>query len=271
MSLKELLMSRHRRHSRRFVRAAVLAVALSPALLLAQVRSGYLPSGTIDIVQVLPSAPRPGEARYDADRRVFKATQRWIGTPRWALATADVATNADYMGRAFSCAMGIVLTPQNAPKTFALIAKAGVDTSTQSGAAKEHFQRLRPFQIDRGTTCQPPEQLKGSFDYPSGHTTWGWTWGTILSQLAPDRATALMTRARVYGESRLVCGVHNLSAVEGGRLTSSAVLAAVDAQPAFQADLAAARTELAALRADPSAVRPTGCAAEAALVAQPIW
>jgi acid phosphatase (class A) len=254
------------------IRPLIALACLSvSALAIAQARSGYLPSGTIDILQVLPPAPQKGEARYANDRAIFKATRRWVGTPRWDLATADVNTKPDYMGKAFSCAVGIDLTPQTAPKTFTLILKAGIDTNTQSGAAKDHFKRQRPYMIDKGRTCQAPEELAKSFDYPSGHTTWGWTWGSLLSQIAPDRATQIMARARSYGESRIVCGVHNYSAVEGGRITSASVLNAVQAQPAFQADLAAAKAEIAALRADPAALRPTGCDAEASLVAQSIW
>lgn len=262
---------RFSRHSRLPMRAGIAIIALAPALLIAQARSGYLPSGTIDITKILLPAPTTGDARYDADRKIFKATRRWVGTPRWDLATADVGTKVENMGHDFSCAVGVTLTPQDAPKTFALIAKAGVDTGTQSGAAKDYFKRLRPFQIDQGRICQPAEQLKNSFDYPSGHTTWGWTWGSLLAELAPDRATAIMARARAFGESRIVCGVHNASAVEAGRITSAATLTAVHAQPAFQADLAAARAELNALRADPATPKPQQCGAEAALVAQSIW
>jgi acid phosphatase (class A) len=153
---------------------------------------------------------------------------------------------------------------------MALIRKAGVDTGHQSGLAKDFFKRLRPYQIDEGKTCQDPKELAGSYDYPSGHTTWGWTWAMLLSELAPDRATPIMARGRAFGESRIVCGVHNASAVDAGRTTASATLAAVQAQPEFMEDLAKARAELTALRSDPARAKPQGCAAEAALVAQPI-
>ncbi len=251
--------------------AAVAVIALLPQIGIGQqARSGYLPSGMIDITRVLQAAPKTGDAQYEADRAIFAATRHWLGTPRGDLATRDVKTDVTAMAADFSCAAGVALTPQNAPLTVKLIAKAGVDTQTQSGAAKDFFKRDRPFQIDRGPICQPAEELKGSYDYPSGHTTWGWTWGQILAELAPDRATPILARARAYGESRIVCGVHNASAVEAGRITSSATLAAVRAQAAYQADLATARTELDKLRADPATPKPQNCAAEAALVSQPI-
>lgn len=255
---------------RAWILAMALAIAAPAVLLGQQQRAGYLPSGTIDITQVLPAAPHKGDARYAADRAIFKATRHWLGTPRGDLATRDVATGIPYMMSAFSCSVGIALTPQNAPATMKVIGKAGIDTQTQSGTAKDFFKRDRPFLIDKGAVCQAPAELKGSFDYPSGHATWAWTWASLLAELVPDRATSIMARGRAYGESRVVCGVHNATAVEAGRITSAATLAAVHAQAPFQSDLAAARTELAALRADPAAPRPQNCAAEAALVGQPI-
>ena len=48
----------------------------------------------------------------------------------------------------------------------------------------------------------------------------------ILAELEPDRASDILVRARAYGESRVVCGVHNASAVEGGRIIAAAMVAA---------------------------------------------
>jgi acid phosphatase (class A) len=259
--------------ARTWVLAASLALATTatlPQLGLGQARSGYLPSGTIDITKVLQAAPKKGDAQYAADRAIFKATRHWLGTPRGDLATHDVKTDPASMFGAFGCALGVSLTPQTAPKTASLLVKAGVDTGTQSGTAKNFFKRDRPFLIDKGPVCEPLGNMKGSFDYPSGHTTWGWTWGLLLAELAPDRSTAILTRGRAYGESRIVCGSHNASAVEAGRITASATLAAVHAQAAFQADLVAARAELTALRADPARPKPQNCAAEEALISKPI-
>jgi len=255
---------------RRTVMIGILAAITIPAAVIGQKTPEYLADGALDMARVLPPAPRPGDPRYRNDRAVFKATRHWLGTPRGDLATRDVQTGIPAMADAFSCSLGIKLTPENAPKTLKLIARAGATANAQSHAAKDFFKRLRPFQIDKGKTCQDPKELVGSFDYPSGHTTWGWTWGMLLADLAPDRATAILTRARAYGESRVVCGVHNYSAIEAGRVTASATIGAESGLPDFQADLAAARAELTALRADPATPRPEKCDAEANLVALPI-
>jgi acid phosphatase (class A) len=106
-----------------------------------------------------------------------------------------------------------------------------------------------------------------SYDYPSGHTTLGWTWALILTSIAPDRAQQILERGRAYGDSRFVCGAHNESAVEAGMQSASATMALVSTKPAYQTDLASARAEISALRAsNPS--RPEACDAEAALIAQ---
>ncbi|WP_293989797.1 phosphatase PAP2 family protein [Sphingomonas sp.] len=249
-----------------FIALAALAIGV-PALVVAQDTPTYLPDGSLDMTQILPPAPVKGDPRYEADRRIFKATRHWLGTPRGDMATRDVRTGGPAMAEAFSCSLGIKLDPAMAPKTMKLIAIGGATANAQSRASKDFFKRLRPYQIDKGKTCQAPGELAGSYDYPSGHTTWGWTWAIILANLAPDRATPILQRGRAYGESRVVCGVHNYSAIEAGRVTASATYAAELGQPEFQADLAAARAELTALRASPAAPKPEKCAAEANLVA----
>ena len=50
---------------------------------------------------------------------------------------------------------------------------------------------------------------------------------------------------REGGESRVVCGVHFQSDVEAGRTLGSAMVARLHADPAFAADLAQARREIA--------------------------
>ncbi|RXD02355.1 phosphatase PAP2 family protein [Sphingomonas sp. UV9] len=257
--------------------ATLTALCLGGGAALARVerteaRSGYLAPGAFDVLAVLPPAPRPGDPRATADRAVFRATRAFAGTARWAMATNDVKLAPVDMMRDYSCAVGIVLTPQMAPRTAMLIARASSDTARGTGIAKNFYKRQRPFLIDQGATCQPAAEVADSYDYPSGHTTAGWTWATLLAELAPDRATPILARGRAFGESRLVCGVHNASAVEAGRLSASATLTAERDVTAFKADLAAARVEMDALRRNPTTPKPAPalCSREAALIAQRI-
>jgi acid phosphatase (class A) len=92
-----------------------------------------------------------------------------------------------------------------------------------------------------------------------------------MAELAPDRSTDILKRARAYGESRLVCGVHNLSAVEAGRLNASIVVAGLHGSPEFRKDMDVARTEIAAARRAGPAPDAAACAAEAKLIDEKLY
>ena len=229
----------------------VALVGFAAASIAAAEFPGYLQT-TVDLTPVLPPAPLKGDARYQADRKVFKVTRAMLGTPRGQLSTSDVPSSVVDVMKDFSCAADVTLSPETTPATYRLLANANADTARSNNAAKDHWRRLRPFLIDKGPVCDSKEELAKSFDYPSGHATRGWTFGLILSDAEPDRATPVLIRARSYGESRIVCGAHNMSAIEAGRLGATVTMQAVRQTAAYQADLVAARTELAAARANPA-------------------
>jgi len=248
--------------------AVAFALALCGAAPAIGAPAGYLPRGTIDMTAILPPAPGKGSYRYEADRRIFRETRRLQGTPRWALATADVEAGMPAMLRDFSCPIGVALTPRDAPRTAALIKRLYGDLHDAVTVPKNQYRRRRPFLIDKGPICASKEELAKSWDYPSGHTTLGWAVGLILAEAVPDRASAILARARAYGESRVVCGAHNASAIEAGRTAGAALVAALHGSPAFRDDVAAARAELAALRAaGADQTDAPRCAAERALLA----
>jgi acid phosphatase (class A) len=236
-------------------------------------KTGYLDPNEFDVTKVVEPAPRKGDPRYVTDREIFRATRALKGSPRWQLAISDAEYNTPALLKDFSCSVGVRLTPQDAPKLTEVLDRATLDTSRQSGRAKAIYQRQRPFLIDHGPTCEPPSNLydnankRMSFDYPSGHSTKGWTFALVLSAIAPDHAQQIMERGRAYADSRFVCGSHNESAVEAGMVSASATMTLVSTKPAYQTELAAARSELERLRAN-GAPAPENCTAEAALIAQ---
>jgi acid phosphatase (class A) len=233
-------------------------------------KPSYLAGHEPDVLAVIPQPPTPGSPRDEADRAIFRQTRALEGTDRWKLAQSDADTAG--LLADFDCALGVKATPENAPHLTALIAKAMPDISAAVDGPKDFYKKLRPFTRDKGDICTPnSEGFSKSFDYPSGHATRSWALGLILARLAPDRAGPILVRARAYGESRVVCGVHNESAVASGRLAADTVVSALAGDAAFRSDLAAARTEMDALRA--SADKPDAgvCHAEADLTARTPW
>jgi acid phosphatase (class A) len=230
---------------------------------------GYFGDTVMDNSTVVPPAPQPGSPQFEADLAIFKSTRALKGTPRWDMAVADVDEKKVVYG--MRCALGVEIDNlTDAPKLAKLLLRTAPDISHAIDKPKAFYARKRPYLLVEGDICVPrSESLAKSPDYPSGHSSWGWAVGLILAELAPDRAGPILQRARAFGESRVVCGVHNATSVEAGRTNGGAVVAALHGVPEFREDLEAARVELAALRAKAKPIE--GCEAEAALLATPAW
>jgi acid phosphatase (class A) len=255
---------------RRFSQVFTIVLFLSPAAwsqpaaALAQI-PGYLTSAqTSEVVRIVPPAPISGDPRFQTDMAIFHATRSLEGSARWTLAQADDNLSLAGLLSAFRCALGFSLTPGDAPKLTVLLTRANSDAYSGANVIKIRYQHKRPIQVAAGDVCVSPSgkaALERSPDYPSGHTALSWETGLMLAQLAPDKTVDLLERARAFGQSRVVCGVHNLSAVEAGWMTATAVFAMQMSSPEFRKDLDAARTEFASLRAAEKA-KPTGCEVE---------
>lgn len=233
---------------------------------------GYLsPATAPDTSLVVAQPPKDFDAAETSDWAIFMATRKLQDLPRWDLAKADVETSISALAKAFSCAANVRLDEASAPAVLALLTRTRSDAALGSSRAKGVYQRARPFIGNAQPICVPrDEDLASRPSYPSGHATLGWTLGLVLAELAPDRAAQIMSRARAYGESRVVCGVHFASDIEAGRETGATVFAALQADLRFQADLAKAREEMKTLKAKPEMQPyPGQCAAEAVLAKRP--
>jgi acid phosphatase (class A) len=250
--------------------AQVLCVRAAPAAPV-----GYLQPGAVpDMVRVLPVPPAPGSKAQAEDDHAFRVTRHLEGTPRWTMAQQDNRGSPDDALHDFACALGVTLDKESAPTLYALLERILSDARAFIDPAKDHYARPRPFLRMKGSICIPRSDfLAKSGSYPSGHSTASWAWGLILSELAPDRSTEILSRARVYSESRVVCGVHYPSDIEAGRLNGSALVAALQSSPEFRSDMEKARAEIAAARAAPDAPRANAdvCQVETEAEAKRPW
>ena len=233
--------------------------------------AGYLGKDLPDSLQLLPAPPAEGTAAFDHDKAVSRASQRLRGSRRFAQATVDADLTFPRVASTFACALAVPITQEKSPRLYQLLRRVLTDAGLATYRAKDHYKRTRPFVHYTEGTCAPAdeEKLRGDGSYPSGHTSIGWAWALILTELAPERADALLARGRSFGESRLVCNAHWQSDVLEGRAVAAGAVAKLHSNPDFKADLAAAGREIQALRA--SAEAPNAdCAAEATALAIPI-
>lgn len=210
--------------------------------------TGYLPAGTLaETAEVIGPPPPVGSSGDVRDREVYRATRALAGTPRFALATNDAIIAPQPLADDFACAMGKHVDAKSTPVLTRLLSRAIIDGGGASSKGKTTFKRQRPYIGTTDPICTPGDaRIEASFAYPSGHATIGWVYGQILSELVPQRTVEIMTRARVYGDSRVVCGVHTVSDIDAGAKVAQVVIARLHADAAFESDLAAAKVELAA-------------------------
>ena len=232
---------------------------------------GYLGGAVPDFAVFIPAPPPIGSPADLADVAAYERTRALQGSPRWELATRDAATGPAAALENFSCAVGLKLDAATAPKLAHLLGRMSEDVRPVMDKGKANYRRPRPFVRIPGPICTDNSAaMADSWSYPSGHTIWGWGVALVLAALDPARATPILARGKAYGDSRVVCGVHYVSDVEAGRTTGAALVSALHADPAFQADLAAARAEFEGLRQrGVAAPDPAQCAATNATAAIP--
>jgi len=225
------------------------SVATTPVPSTKVAREPYLSDATApDTVAILPPPPRGQSAAETADKAAFTATRSLKGSPRWDLATTDVADGASAILDDFACVIGQHIDQTRAPALMTLLERARLDIARANRGPKEHYRRIRPFVGNDAEICVVRSaEIANAFSFPSSHATQGWAYASIMAALMPEKATQFFLRARSYGESRVVCGLHWMSDIQAGRTTGSIVFAALQGDAGFRADLERARTEVAKL------------------------
>lgn len=234
--------------------AGCAATATRPTAVEATVTTkavGYLDKDVVPAsLDLVPAPPVVGSAALALDEQVSREARLLRGSPRFTQATADADLSFPAGANQFSCAVDIDIDAAKTPALYRLLERSRIDASAATKAAKNHYQRPRPFMLNGEPTCTPKDEegLRRNGSYPSGHTSIGWAWALILSEIAPDRADAIQARGRNYAESRLVCNVHWQSDILEGRFMGAAAVARLHDNTAFNKDLLAARREIAAAR-----------------------
>lgn len=225
----------------------------------------------LDSKEFVPTAPGNDSPRQALDTAWANNMLKLRGTPRWDLAIRDADLHFPAAANAFSCTLGIPITEEDTPALYMLLRRSLTDIGLASYSAKNVYQRERPFMVNGEPICTPDdeEMLRTDGSYPSGHTSIGWGWALILTELSPDKTDEIVARGRSFGESRNVCNVHWYSDVVAGRMVGAAAVSKLHNNEQFLAAMDAARADIARARA--AGLTPTiDCEAEARALATPL-
>jgi acid phosphatase (class A) len=194
-----------------------------------------------DAVALLPPPPalRSPEDKVDRETAFRVYSTR---TPE-EVATAKAEHKVTIF--AFAPAIGPFFTPARFPRTEALFKEVDAEAKPVIDGAKDTWKRPRPFVADPARFTEPGDPEK-SPDYPSGHSTRGTLFALLLAEIFPGQREAILAKGRDIGWVRVEIGVHTPLAIYGGRVLGQALAETFLRDPAFQADLAAAKAEAAA-------------------------
>ncbi|MEN5170614.1 phosphatase PAP2 family protein [Brevundimonas pondensis] len=265
-----------------FIIAAVAAVlsacAGTPAALRPQAVQGAAPEAkgylTGPLIQALadatPPPPVAGSPVDLADKARSAQFKTLEDSDRWLLATAHAELRPPLALQHFDCALGVRLGSATTPDLNRLMQRLFDDSDAAAELVKARGFRPRPVGDDpERRPCQRVSEAgRKSASYPSGSSTVATVYGEAFAALEPQRAAEVRRIAHEIGLSRLVCGMHYPSDVAAGEVLGKAVFDAAATTPGFDADLAAARVELAAARA--TGLTSPGCASERLALATPL-
>lgn len=145
----------------------------------------------------------------------------------------------------FYPALGFAAEAPRLPALERLAERVEDDVRIYVRAAKDRSRRLRPYEIEpRLEPCI--DNVRGDLSFPSGHSAYGWSMAYLLAGMVPERSAELQARAEEFARQRMVCGVHFRSDLEAGRIAARTLLNEMERNPGFQAEQAAARSEVRA-------------------------
>ncbi len=202
----------------------------------------YLAEGQIDPIALLPPPPFPNSSEQAADMDTVRSVHRDANNGDLDAANAEKKVSVFL----FTSSIGGFFTATNLPKTAACFEKIQLDAAAVTDVGKSHFQRPRPYTIDKTLANGKPEK---SFSYPSGHSTESMVLALVLADLLPDRRDAIVDRARSIGWHRVQAARHYPTDIYAGRVLAQAIVQQMKTNPDFQKDIAEVKAEIAAAQA----------------------
>ncbi len=212
---------------------------------------GYLSKDELpNSLKLLPPPPKEGSAAFQLDQAIAAKYIASHDEARKDQAAKDAVLAFPQATGAFNIILNVKISKKTTPHLYMILRRTLADAGLSTYAAKNYYQRKRPFMVNNAPTCTPEEEkgLRKDGSYPSGHAAIGWAWALILSEVFPKQADVILKRGYQFGISRIVCNVHWYSDVAAGRTMGVATVAVLHSNPDFINDMKAAKAEIRKLK-----------------------
>ena len=198
-----------------------------------------------DLIQCLPAPPdSTSEAfSYDILRYMWGKLQRF-DTVRADMAKRDAVWTYEALLAELSVPFGLEISEKGTPEIWKLITNSLATVDQMRVAPKAYYHRTRPFvYFHEEPFMESDKEFANEGSYPSGHTMRSWTTALLLSEINPDAAAAIFSRAWLYCENRVITGAHWQSDIDATRSGASIGYARLQTSPDFQKQMAKAQKE----------------------------
>jgi acid phosphatase (class A) len=219
----------------RIVPIALVVLVLSAA---ARADAQFLTKDDVAATIALLSPP-PKDGSPEQQKEI--ATLLDLQKNRTPQDVARAEKNSHLSGALFAEVLGDWFNARDLPLTAKLMIDVGHEAGVVDSAAKDKFQRNRPFVTD--SRVHPTLKAAG-FSYPSGHSTAGMTYALILAEMFPEHREALIAKGKQIGDDRAVAGVHYPSDVVGGQTIAAEIAKRLLANSEFHAEMEKAIDEV---------------------------
>jgi len=221
--------------------ATLLVAAAAPFAASAEV---FLTPADVPAALLLPPPPAPGSAQALAEITELKTVAAMRTQAQFDEAARDAK---DETGDWFADSIGPGFDFAKLPATAKMLADIHETEEALAGPAKTFFHRDRPWIVEPSLeTCTPKKPGPAATSYPSGHSTTAFAMAVVLAQLMPAKAQAILARARLFAERRLVCSVHFRSDIVAGEAFGTAIGLKLMENSGFRKEYDAAAAELRA-------------------------
>ncbi|MHC0443771.1 acid phosphatase [Flavobacterium sp. 3-218] len=216
--------------------------AVMPGLLYGYLSEEEMPNS----LKLLSPPPEITSSAYQIDLEHAKKAVESDNEIRFLKAASDADLSFPTAAKCFEAVLGIEISEHKTPKFYVFMRRVMTDAGLSTYAAKNYYNRVRPFVVNNKKTCTPDQEevLKTVGSFPSGHAAVGSAWSLILIEIFPHHKEAILKRGHDFGESRVICNAHWHSDVEMGRIMGKATVECLFANSDFLSDFEAVKKEM---------------------------
>lgn len=199
----------------------------------------YFPDGTLDALVILPPPPEEGSPEQKAELAMTKKVSDTRSKAETTIAEFQI--NLDFF--TFASVIGPWFKKESFPETYKIFKRVEFQTKSVTNSGKNFWKKRRPYDADPSIKALKKEK---SLTYPSGHSSRGMVYATVLAEVFPEKKEELLKYGRNIGWNRIIAGVHYTSDVHNGRVLGMAIARELIKSPGFKKDLEVMKAEVKA-------------------------